>query len=84
MLTQGLQEIPLDLGSICQSSLHMDRILGPRKVVWNNRSEYTGSLVEQGFFLVEQCDHVQSEPQRIGFLQKRLVFLAEESERDLG
>ena len=37
-----------------------------------------------GFFLVEQCDHVQSEPQRIGFLQKRLVFLAEESERDLG
>ena len=54
MLTQGLQEIPLDLGSICQSSLHMDRILGPRKVVWNNRSEYTGSLVEQGFFLVEQ------------------------------
>ena len=54
MLTQGLQEIPLDLGSICQSSLHMDRILGPRKVVWNNSSEYTGSLVEQGFFLVEQ------------------------------
>ena len=54
VLTQGLQEIPFDLGSICQSSLHMVKILGSWKVVRKNRNEHIGSVVEQGFFLVEQ------------------------------